>query len=96
MAAKKESRIANATFTKQVELARREIYQDSRRPIEEQKRRVASVMQNELTERQRQLVTMVFSGVSQKEIADRLNLSPSTISRTFNRGMARLRRFLRY
>lgn len=67
-----------------------------RRPTEEQKRRVASVMKNELTDRQRETVSLVFSGVSQREIAERLGVSPSTVCRTFNRGMKRLRRFLRY
>lgn len=72
------------------------MYQDLRRLNDEQKRRVSAVFKNELTERQRQVLSLSLSGMLHAEIALELGVSPSTISRTFYRGIRRLQRFLRY
>ncbi len=71
-------------------------YSDIRLPADVQKRRVAAVLEHELTDRQRSCVVRVLGGMSIQEIAEQDGFSPSTISRTFHRGMNRLRRFLRY
>ena len=71
-------------------------YSDIRLPPDVQKKRVAAVLQNELTEKQKSCVLRVLSGCSIREIALQDGVCPSTISRTFHRGMSRLRRFMRY
>ena len=56
-----------------------------------------TLIERELTERQRQIVIMHFyqnMGVSQ--IAQELDLNPSTVSRTLQRATQRLRHILRY
>lgn len=73
-----------------------EMYSDIRLPRSVQKRRVAAVMQNELTERQRTIIERVMAGERQAAIACDLGVSPSTVSRTYKRGISRLQRFLRY
>lgn len=73
-----------------------EIYSDIRLPAEVQKRRVAAVMENELTARQREIVTRVMAGEKQIDIAASLGVSRSTVNRTYKRGIKRLQRFLRY
>ena len=59
--------------------------------------RMRCAMNTELTERQRQMVTMhYFDGMRQIDIARKLGLDPSTVSRTLNRARVILRRTLRY
>lgn len=73
-----------------------EIYSDIRLPAEVQKRRVAAVMENELTPRQREIVTRVMAGEKQVDISASLGVSRSSVCRTYKRGIKRLQRFLRY
>ena len=73
-----------------------EIYSDIRLPAEVQKRRVAAVLENELTARQREIVTRVMAGEKQVDIAASLGVSRATVCRTYKRGIKRLQRFLRY
>ncbi len=73
-----------------------EIYSDIRLPADVQKRRVAAVLENELTPRQREIVTRVMAGEKQIDIAASFGVSRSTVCRTYKRGIERLQRFLRY
>ena len=64
---------------------------------EQQTRRVARVIERELTPRQRQLILGRY--VQQKtvtQLAQELHVSKSTVSRTLQRGERRLRRCLQY
>ena len=92
----KHSQTFTSAVSRQEKLSNLEIFQDKRLPIKEQKARVEAVIRNELTPKQRETVSLVFQGNSIKEVAEIQNVSPSTVSRTFNRGLTRLRRFLRY
>lgn len=61
------------------------------------KRNLLRAMQEEVTERQRLVLGMYYAeGLSVNEIAERLNVYPSTVARTRKRGEAKLRRCLRY
>lgn len=71
-------------------------FSDIRLPAEAQKRRVAAVMENELTPIQREIVTRVIAGERQIDIAASRGVSPASVCRTYKRGIARLQRFLRY
>lgn len=73
-----------------------EEYSDIRLPKDVQARRVASVLENELTEAQRDIVIRVMRGEPQVQIAREKGVDPSTVSRTYKRGINRLKRFLRY
>ncbi len=58
---------------------------------------VRVAINEELTERQRELIKMYYlDGVNMTEIAHRLGLSPSTVSRTIKRGRDRLRKHFKY
>lgn len=58
---------------------------------------VRLAISEELTERQRELVEMYYlEGMSMTEIAHRLGLSPSSVSRTLKRGRERLRKHFKY
>ena len=59
--------------------------------------RVRIAMNEELTERQRELINLYYlEEMSMTEIAQRLDLSPSTVSRTLKRGRVRLKKYLKY
>ncbi|MEF9970991.1 MAG: sigma-70 family RNA polymerase sigma factor [Oscillospiraceae bacterium] len=59
--------------------------------------RVHGVIREELTERQEELIRLYyFEQMSMTEIAQRLGLSPSTVSRTIKRGRERLCKYLKY
>ena len=59
--------------------------------------RVRRVIQRELSPRQRQIVEGVFyEKLSQAELARRLGVNRSTVSRTLRRASERLRRCLQY
>ena len=59
--------------------------------------RVRVAMKEELTDRQRELIELYYlENVNMTEIAQRLGLSPSTVSRTLKRGRGRLRKYLKY
>lgn len=73
-----------------------EEFSDIRLPAEVQKRRVAIVMENELTPVQRDIVSRVIAGERQCDIAADRGISRGSVCRTYKRGIARLQRFLRY
>ena len=53
--------------------------------------------EEELTERQREMVGLYYDqGMTMPQIAERLGVSSSTVSRTLRRARDRLYRFLRY
>ncbi len=59
--------------------------------------RVRRVISEELTDRQRQMVELYYmENMTMPEIADRLGLTVSTVSRTIMRGRGRIRKFLKY
>lgn len=59
--------------------------------------RVKVAMTEELTHRQRELISLYYlEEISMTEIAHRLGISPSTISRTLKRGKTRLKKYLKY
>ncbi|MEG0777260.1 MAG: sigma-70 family RNA polymerase sigma factor [Oscillospiraceae bacterium] len=59
--------------------------------------RVRCVIREELTERQEELVRLYYiEQMSMTEIAQLLELSPSTVSRTLKRGRGRIRKYLKY
>lgn len=93
---KRSAYSTSAALNHQRRLAEIQSFNDLRLPPEVQKRRVASVMENELTQSQRDTVAAVLSGRTIREIARERGVNPSTVSRTFSRGFERLRRFLRY
>lgn len=72
-------------------------YSDLRLPPQVQLKRMRSVMEHELTERQREVLDAVyFGGKSQAQIAAERGVNRSTVCRTLQRAETRLRRFLRY
>ena len=61
------------------------------------KANLARALREEVTERQRQVLLLYYDqGLTMKEIAARLGIERSTVSRTMKRGEERLRRCLRY
>ena len=54
-------------------------------------------MDEELTQRQRELIELYYlENMNMSEIACRLGISPSTVSRTLKRGRGRLRKYIKY
>ena len=73
------------------------LFSDSRLPKQMQLRRMQHVMDNELTELQRQLLLAVYyEGKSQKQIAQERGVCCSTVCRTLQRAVRRMQRYLRY
>ena len=61
------------------------------------RRNLRRAREEELTERQREMVGLYYDqGMTMPQIAERLGVSRSTVSRTLRRARARLYRFLRY
>lgn len=59
--------------------------------------RVRVAMNEELTDRQRELIELYYlENMNMTEIALRLGISPSTVSRTLKRGRGRLRKYIKY
>lgn len=72
-------------------------YKDLRLPPQVQLRRMQTVIDQELSSRQQEVLRAVyFDGKSQAQVARERGVSPSTVHRTLRRAEARLRRFLRY
>lgn len=60
-------------------------------------RNLHKVMRDELTPRQRQMVEMYyFQKKNIPKIAEELGLNRATVSRTLNRGMGRIQKYLKY
>lgn len=61
------------------------------------RRNLRRAREQELTERQREMVALYYDqGMTIPQIAERLGVSRSTVSRTLRRARDRLYRFLRY
>ncbi len=70
---------------------------DNKEQHERLLRNLRKVMRNELTPRQRQMVTMYyFQRKNIPVIAEELGLNRSTVSRTLKRGRDRIQKFLKY
>ena len=72
-------------------------YEGPRLPREVQLRRLKKVIENELTEHQRQvLIAYYFQNKTTAQIAEERGINRSTVCRTLHRAEARVRRCLRY
>ena len=72
-------------------------YEGPRLPREVQLRRLKKVIENELTEHQRQiLLAYYFQSKTMTQIARERGVCCSTVCRTLHRAEARVRRCLRY
>ena len=61
------------------------------------KKMMACAIKEELSPRQRQCILLYYvHGYSQREIAQRLRINPSVVSRHVTRGLKRLQRALKY
>jgi len=61
------------------------------------RRNLRRAREQELTQRQREMVALYYDrGMTMPQIAERLGVSRSTVSRTLRRARDRLYRFLRY
>ena len=61
------------------------------------RRNLRRAREQELTQRQREMVVLYYDrGMTMPQIAERLGVSRSTVSRTLRRARDRLYRFLRY
>ena len=65
-------------------------------PPEVQKRRVAAVLERELTPLQKAVLLDHLAGKTQVEIAAERGVNRSSVCRTVHRAIDRLQRFLRY
>ena len=67
-----------------------------RRPFVEQINRARLVMEQELTDRQRETIALACEGRTVREIADLQGVCASTACRTLHRGIRKMRRYLQY
>lgn len=71
--------------------------EDNREELSLLQRNLARALGEDVTPRQREVLLLYYSeGMTMKEIADKLGVDRSTVSRTILRGEERLRRCLRY
>ena len=71
--------------------------EDNSDQLERLRRNLRQAREQELTPRQREILALHYDrGLKMAEIAKRLGVNPSTISRTIKRAKARLYRSLRY
>ena len=70
---------------------------DNGEQMDRLRRNLRQVRERELTDRQREMVALYYDqGMTMPQIAERLGVSRSTVSRTLRRARDRLYRFLRY
>lgn len=70
---------------------------DNGEQMDRLRRNLRQVRERELTARQREMVALYYDqGMTMPQIAERLGVSRSTVSRTLRRARDRLYRFLRY
>ena len=75
----------------------RETGEDNSLQMERLRRNLRRAREQELTPRQRQMLELRYDRqLSVTEIAEKLGVCPSTVSRTLQRARERLRRYLRY
>ena len=61
------------------------------------KRMMSCAIREELSPRQKECIILYYVyGMKQREIADKLQLNPSVVSRHISRGLRRLQRVLKY
>lgn len=71
--------------------------QDNSEQLSRLRRNLRLARERELTERQREMVSLYYDqGMTIPQIAERLGVNRSTVSRTLRRARDRLYRFLRY
>ncbi len=76
---------------------RRANAEDNGEQITRLRRNLRLARERELTERQREMVALYYDqGMTMPQIAERLGVNRSTVSRTLRRARDRLHRFLRY
>lgn len=75
----------------------REMAEDNTRQLDKLKENLVKALRQDITNRQRQYLQLYYDqGLNMPQIARRLGVNKSTVSRTIKRGEARLRRCLRY
>lgn len=75
----------------------REHAQDNSEQMDRLRRNLRRAREQELTPRQREMLSMYYEGgMSMPQIAERLGVNRSTVSRTIRRARERLHRVLRY
>lgn len=71
--------------------------QDNSEQLRRLRRNLRRAREQELTDRQREMVSLYYDqGMTMPQIAERLGVNRSTVSRTLRRARDRLYRFLRY
>lgn len=61
------------------------------------KKTMAKIIKNDLTPRQREIIMLYYySGLGVSEIADTLEIAPSTVSRTIKRARDKIYKYLKY
>lgn len=90
-----KSRTASV-FIKMADTAANGNWADIRLPPEIQKRRVAAVIERELTPLQREILLAHLAGRTQAEIAAERGVNRSSVCRVVHRAVDRLQRYLRY
>nr|WP_325184542.1 sigma-70 family RNA polymerase sigma factor [uncultured Oscillibacter sp.] len=71
--------------------------QDNSEQLGRLRRNLRRAREQELTDRQREMVSLYYDqGMTMPQIAERLGVNRSTVSRTLRRARDRLYRFLRY
>ena len=75
----------------------RQMAQDNSRELGRLRFNLIRALQEDVTERQRQALTLYYAeGFNMREIGELLGVNKSTVSRTIKRGERRLQRCLRY
>lgn len=69
---------------------------DNEHQLEKVKQYLFQITDEILTNRQKQILFRVISGEKQREIAEDLGISKSTVSRTYHRGVKNLKEHTKY
>ena len=86
-----------AAYAADMAVYAREMAEDNTRQLVRLRENVARALRQDVTDRQRQYLQLYYDqGLNMPQIARRLGVNKSTVSRTIKRGEARLRRCLRY
>ena len=89
-------KVSTSLYNEYMKTKEEEKYKDYRLPPDFQKKRIRAVIDNELTDIQREILFDILSGKTQKEIAEERGVCCSTVCRTFHRAMDRIRKFTRF
>ena len=71
-------------------------YSGIRLSLDLQRKRLAAVIANELTDLQKETLQAYMDGATVRQIAADRGVNPGTVSRTLRRAITRTARFLRY